>query len=89
MRALFLAALATGALAAYSTSPAQATSYPYCMKGQDYGANGDCSFPSYAACAAAASGTYSYCVRNPFFALNAYPDTPRRKGRYVYPGQGY
>ncbi len=86
MRAQFLTvlgfgALALGALTGFSTTPAEARDYPFCMKGQETsGGIGDCNYPSYAACEAAASGTFSYCARNPFYA-NAYTDAPQPKSR--------
>lgn len=92
MRALFLAALAFGALAAFSTDPAEAGGFPYCIKGRDYiNGTGDCRFPSYEACEAAASGIFAYCDRNPFYAWGSYTDTqpPRRKKRRAYIQQGY
>ncbi len=93
MRALFLAGLGFGALAlgalAGSASPAEARDFPFCMKGQEYASGtGDCSYPSYAACQAAASGTYSYCARNPFYASAEYA-APQRKGRRAPIEQGY
>ena len=69
MRTLFLAAVALGALAGLPASPAEAGNFPFCIKGQDYASSlGDCRFPSFASCQAAASGTFNYCDRNPFYA---------------------
>lgn len=79
MRALFLAAVALGALAGFSAIPdqAQAANFPFCIKGQDNASSlGDCRFPSYASCQAAASGTFNYCDRNPFYAYG-----PQQGGR--------
>ncbi len=92
MRALVLAVLALGALAGFSAGSAEAAGYPFCIKGQEYAnGTGDCRFTSYAACQAAASGTYSYCASNPFYASNtsADADAPQRKGRRIYSGQAY
>lgn len=89
MRALFLALVAFGALEGLSATPAAAFSYPFCMKGQESsGGIGDCSYPSYAACQAAASGTYSYCARNPFYA-DAYTEAPQPRSRRPLGRQGY
>jgi Protein of unknown function (DUF3551) len=79
MRKLLLPIVAIGILAGIGivSSPAAASEYPFCMKGRDYPGNGDCSFPSYAACAATASGQYAYCDRNPFFV--AYKTAPPRR----------
>ncbi|HEY0219774.1 MAG TPA: DUF3551 domain-containing protein, partial [Afipia sp.] len=64
--------------------------YPFCMKGQENpSGTGDCSFPSYAACQASASGTFSYCIRNPFYALNEYTAAPQRKSSRIFSGQTY
>ncbi len=92
MRALFLAVLAFGALQGFSAAPAEAASYPFCIKGQEYiNGTGDCRFSSYAACQAAASGTFSYCASNPFYtsSSDSYADVPQRRGRRASSGQGY
>lgn len=79
MRKLLFAALALGAYANLDITPAAAQEYPYCIRGRDYPGFGDCSYPSYAACASAASGRFAYCERNPF--LQRAPDAPRRARR--------
>lgn len=85
MRKVLLAMMALSALSCIDVSPAAARDYPFCIKGRDYPGNGDCSFPSYAACAATASGQYAYCDRNPFFANNYAPrPRPRRVYREAY-----
>lgn len=81
MRKLLFAALALGAYASLDTTPAAAQEYPYCIRGRDYPGFGDCSYPSYAACAAAASGRFAYCERNPFIQRG--PEAPR-PGRRIY-----
>ncbi|EFI50186.1 DUF3551 domain-containing protein [Afipia sp. 1NLS2] len=81
MRKLLFAALALSAYASLDITPAAAQEYPYCIRGRDYPGFGDCSYPSYAACAAAASGRFAYCERNPF--IQRVPDAPR-PGRRVY-----
>jgi len=59
--------------------PASAQDYPYCLQGKSYGYPGNCSFTSYAQCAATASGTDSYCGINPRFAFAV-------QGRSRHPG---
>ncbi len=86
MRKLILMVMAFGTLAAFSPTPAAAFfenyNYPFCMKGRDYpGGMGDCSYPTYAACLATASGRGMYCDRNPFFAGYQYAP-PRRARRH-------
>jgi hypothetical protein len=81
MRKLLFAALALSAFASLDITPAAARDFPYCIRGRDYAGFGECSFPTYAACAATASGRFAYCERNPFY--NAPPDAPRR-GRRVH-----
>jgi len=81
MRKLLFAALALSAFASLDITPAAAQEYPFCIRGRDYPGFGDCSYPSYAACAAAASGRFAYCDANPF--IQRAPDAPRR-GRRVY-----
>jgi Protein of unknown function (DUF3551) len=49
--------------------PASAQDYPYCLQGRSYGYPGNCSFMTYAQCAATASGTDSYCGINPRVAF--------------------
>ena len=57
MRNLILAMAAVGGLAAMASSPAKAApTYPYCMQSETFGT--DCSYPTYEACQAAASGRY-------------------------------
>ncbi|GAA3852875.1 DUF3551 domain-containing protein [[Pseudomonas] carboxydohydrogena] len=82
MRKLLFAALALSAYASLDITPAAAQEYPYCIRGRDYTGYGECNYPSYAACAAAASGRFAYCDINPFYNRGT-PDAPRR-GRRVY-----
>jgi hypothetical protein len=66
-----LSAFAIGAAVAIGMVPdaAQASDYPFCIKGGAYeGGLGDCSFNTYAQCQAAASGRDSYCDANPFYS---------------------
>ena len=81
MRKLLFAALALSAYTSLDITPAAAHEQPYCIRGRDYTGYGECSYPSYAACAGAASGRFAYCDRNPFYP--SAPDAPRR-GRRVY-----
>lgn len=82
MRKLLFAALALSAYASLDITPAAAQEGPYCIKGRDYTGYGECSYPTYAACAAAASGRFAYCDVNPFYNRGT-PEAPRR-GRRVY-----
>jgi hypothetical protein len=71
MRGLILsAAVALGALSAFTASPAAARDYQYCAAGRSLGYPGDCSYATYQQCAAAASGRDLYCNINPRFAFN-------------------
>lgn len=89
MRSLFFAVMALGMLAGFAPSPAQADGGPFCLRGQEIADPlGDCSFPSVAACQAAAAGRYMYCDRNPFFAANEYAPQQRRSRR-VYREPAY
>ena len=51
-----------------SAQPGDPYDYPYCLQGGDYGLPGLCQFATYWQCQATASGTRSYCGRNPRFA---------------------
>jgi hypothetical protein len=49
-------------------APATAGSYPFCIKGCDFGgASGDCIFSTYQQCLATASGRDAWCGENPDF----------------------
>jgi hypothetical protein len=63
--------------------PAAAFDYPYCIQGGEWGVPGDCSYPSYEACLASASGRNVYCNINPRVAFRQPP--PPRRGRSPYP----
>jgi hypothetical protein len=81
MRNLMLAVLAVGGVSAMASSPAVAApTYPYCIQSQAFGT--DCSYPSYQACQATASGRGVECIANPLlaFAPKGY-DEPRRSRR--------
>lgn len=83
MRQLMLATLATVAIA--GISPAAAFDYPYCLQGFDLGAPGDCSYPSYEACQAAASGRNVFCNINPRVAFRRPPPQRLPRGQRAYP----
>lgn len=74
--------LAAGAATLVGSAQAVAYDYPYCLQGWDVGLPGDCSYPSYAACMASASGRGLYCNVNPRAAFGALP--PRRAPRNYY-----
>jgi len=85
MRKLLFAALALSAFASLDITPATARDFPYCIRGRDFAGFGECSFPTYAACAATASGLFAYCDRNPFYrGPVAAPRQGRRTHRRVY-----
>jgi hypothetical protein len=75
--------MAIGAVVAIGATSAAAGSYPFCLKGCDFGGNGDCSFTSYAQCQASASGREATCAANPYFSANAelQPNHPRYSRR--------
>jgi hypothetical protein len=66
------------------TGPAAAFDYPYCIQGGEVGVPGDCSYPSYEACLASASGRNVYCNINPRVAFQQ-QQPPLRHGRPPYP----
>jgi hypothetical protein len=72
--------LAAGTASVAGSGPAAAYDYPYCLQGRGVGIPGDCSYPSYEACLAAASGRALYCNINPRVAFRQ----QRRQPRY-YP----
>ncbi len=74
MRSLLLAVAVLGAGYAMQPAPAEAANYPFCLQGRDTtGGNGDCSYPTYQACLATASGTFAWCYQNPYFSYNSAP----------------
>jgi len=82
MRNLVLAMLAAGTMTAMASAPASAGPlYPYCIQSQAFGT--DCSYPSYQACQATASGRGVECIVNPAIAFNPEPET-RRPSRRTY-----
>ena len=62
-----------------STPAAAAHGYPWCVQGWGVGIPGDCSYRTYAQCAASASGRNAWCAENPRAAL-----AQARRGRNVY-----
>ncbi|KAA0078035.1 DUF3551 domain-containing protein [Tardiphaga sp. P9-11] len=81
MRNLMLAVLAVGGISAMSSGSATAApAYPYCIQSQAFGT--DCSYPSYEACRATASGRGVDCIVNPSLAFSPQPyGEPRRSRR--------
>jgi len=77
--------LAAVAASLAGSVPAVAFDYPYCLQGRGVGIPGDCSYPSYEACQAAASGRALYCNINPRVAFG--PQQQRRVPQrgYYYP----
>jgi Protein of unknown function (DUF3551) len=77
-----LGLMSAGAVMTAGASPAAAFDYPYCLQGQEWGMPGECSYPSYEACQAAASGRGLSCNINPRVAFQQPPQPdPRRYGR--------
>jgi hypothetical protein len=73
MRNTMLALLvlsAAGAATLAGSGPAAAFDYPYCLQGRGFGIPGECSYQSYAQCAASASGREAYCNINPRVAFS-------------------
>jgi hypothetical protein len=85
--------LSAGAVTMAGTGSAAAFDYPFCIQGAELGIPGDCSYPSYEACLAAASGRNLYCNINPRVAFRAPPPDqqpePRHRGRRYYPDSNY
>ena len=72
MRRSLWALIAIGVMAAIDAAPAAAVSFPFCIKGCDFGGGaGDCSFSSYQQCQATASGRDATCAANPYYNANA------------------
>ncbi len=70
MRNLLFALAVAGAGLAIQPAPAsaQVSNYPFCLQGRDTtGGQGDCSYPTYQACLATASGTFAWCYQNPYY----------------------
>jgi hypothetical protein len=81
MRNLILAAMAAGTMTAMAAGPVSAApTYAYCIQSQAFGT--DCSYPSYEACQATASGRGVSCIVNPKIAFSPQPETyrPSRRG---------
>ncbi|MBE0704353.1 MAG: DUF3551 domain-containing protein [Afipia sp.] len=62
----------------WSTLPAQARNYRYCLYEHNDTAS-DCAYDTYAQCAASASGRVAYCNINPMYTEPAKPPRHRRK----------
>ena len=85
MRAVILAILAAGMMAAAGSAPAEAREYRFCLQTPKIGIPGDCSYQTYAQCLASASGRYAACNLNPWYAF-AGPERPRpRRYRGYHP----
>jgi len=69
MRTMILAAVSMAALATFGTAPAHAVGvrYPFCIQGDRYPGLSNCSYPSYQACLATASGIGQSCIANPYY----------------------
>jgi len=81
MRNLILAVLAAGTMTAMASAPASASPlYPYCIQSQAFGT--DCSYPSYEACRATASGRGVECIVNPRISFDPQPEPHRPSRRH-------
>jgi uncharacterized protein DUF3551 len=70
MRSVFLALLATSAFTLGALVPANAVGvrHAFCLQGDEYPGLSNCTYDTYAQCAASASGRFLTCVANPYFA---------------------
>jgi hypothetical protein len=84
MRAVVLAILAAGMMAAAGSAPAEAREYRFCLQTPEIGLPGDCSYQTYAQCLASASGRYAACNLNPWYAF-AGPERSRQRRYRGYP----
>ncbi|MBN8978324.1 MAG: DUF3551 domain-containing protein [Rhizobiales bacterium] len=84
MRALTLAVLAAGMMAAAASAPVEAREYRFCLQSPETGIPGDCSYQTYAQCNASASGRRAYCNLNPRYAFSD-PERPGRRWHRAYP----
>jgi hypothetical protein len=81
MKRISLALLMLGSACLLDSAPAVAGSFPFCLKGCDFGgALGDCSFASYQQCQTTASGRDAWCDANPFYHGNG----EAQPGRHNY-----
>jgi len=76
--------LAAGTASVVGSAPAAAYDYPYCLQGRGVGIPGDCSYPSYEACMASASGRALYCNINPRVAFGPLPQRRAPRPYYAY-----
>lgn len=87
MRHALVVSLAACTLAISATTSAGAVGvrHPFCIQGNDHPALSNCTFDSYEACAASASGRFLSCIPNPYFARAgdaAYSDPPPYPARH-------
>lgn len=83
---LLAAAASVAAFATLATAPAAhavGVRYPFCIQGDRYPGLSNCSYPSYQACLATASGIGQTCIANPYYAGDndprSYLHTPARE----------
>lgn len=84
MRGVALAVLATGMMAAATSTPAEAREYRFCLQSPHVGIPGDCSYETYAQCRASASGRLADCNLNPRYAFSN-PERLRHRRHRAYP----
>jgi hypothetical protein len=69
MRWIIISLMLSGALGAESPALAQTnTSYPFCIRGEEFSGWSGCTFETFEQCQGAATGTPAQCVSNPYYA---------------------
>jgi hypothetical protein len=86
MRRIFIALMAFGGLGEAGPALAQATSYPFCIRSDDYTGWSGCSFNTFGECQAAASGTQAECLANPWYAPGSNNPPPPVQGAGPFGG---
>lgn len=76
--------LAAGAASTAGSAPAAAYDYPWCAQGHGFGIPGDCSYQTYEACKASASGRFLYCNINPRVAYGQQQRRARSSRHHYY-----
>jgi Protein of unknown function (DUF3551) len=84
MRKTIWAVLTVLAASVAGSAPAAAYDYPWCAQGKGFGIPGDCSYPTYAACMASASGRFLSCNINPRVAYGQQRPSRRSSRTYYY-----
>jgi hypothetical protein len=82
MRNTVLALIAMAGAYAFTSAPAEAAVYRYCLVEGNEAGPGTCYYNTYGQCMASASGRYAYCQLNPVIAFQQ-----QQTGQYR--GYGY